>query len=419
MNTLSEKLQAGLSHHQAGRLHEAESAYREVLQRAPDHADAWHLLGAVACQAGRVEESVEYLHRAIALSPDVGIFHNSLGNALQLLGRIDAAIDCYRRAVACQADLAEAHKNLGQTLSIARRFGEAAESFQQALKLRPDDPEVQRSLLNVALNEVVRTQRPPELPSVADSHAEGDVAGPPQTPDHAAAEPAARYDLVILVPYRDRLDHLRQFSSHMDRFFRGKLSFRIVVVEQAPGTPFNRGKLLNVGFRLHRDEAPVFALHDVDTLPQDESCDYRIADRPIHLAGRASKYGGQLPYPAFLGAVFVLRREHFEAANGFSNLYWGWGREDDEFARRLWASGITWENLPGRYQSLEHPPGDLSSRNDARLLEFLRGERDWRRDGLCSLDFEIIRSITLQEFLDAPMVAAHHQLITVDLGHPG
>ena len=419
MTTWSEELQAGLSHHQAGRLQEAELAYRRVLEHAPDHADGWHLLGALACQAGRIEESVEYLRRAMEISPEVGIFHNSLGNALRLLGQVDSAISCYRRAVEYQADLAEAHKNLGQTLSIARRFGEAAESFRRALELRPDDPEVQRSLLNAALNEVVWTQQVPELPAAADSCAKGDVPGSTQTPHHAVAPSASPYDLIILVPYRDRFEHLRQFVPHMERFLRGKLSFQLVVIEQLPGAPFNRGKLLNVGFRLHRDEAPLFALHDVDTLPQDESCDYLIADRAMHLAGRASKYGGQLPYPAFLGAVFVLRREHFEAANGFSNLYWGWGREDDEFARRLWASGITWGNRPGLYQSLEHPLGDLNSRNDTRLLEFLRGQRDWRHDGLNSLEFQIIRSVPLREFLKSPSVAAYHRLITVDLGHPG
>jgi hypothetical protein len=224
--------------------------------------------------------------------------------------------------------------------------------------------------------------------------------------------------LVILVPYRDRLEHLRQFAAHMDRFLQNKLSFRLVVIEQTPGTPFNRGKLLNAGFHLHRDDADVFALHDVDTLPMDDSCEYRIADHPMHLAGRAGKYGGRLPYPAFLGAVLVLRREHFEAANGFSNHYWGWGREDDEFARRLWDSGITWGNRPGLYQSLEHAPSNLNSRNDARLLEFLRGERDWRTDGLNSLDFQVTRSIALREFLDQPALPAQHRLVTVDLGHP-
>lgn len=417
MATISEQLDAGLAHHRAGRLQDAEAAYRSVLRCDPNHADGWHLLGAVACQAGRVEEGVEHLRRAIALSPGAGVFHNSLGNALRLLGQTDAAITCYRRAVECQTDLGEAHKNLGQTLSAAGRFHEAAESFQMALQLRPDDPEVRESLLNAALNEVVWTQRPPEVPTPPNGASRAEPTPPLSSPE-SAARPAPQYDLVILVPYRDRLEHLRQFAPHMDRFLRDKLSFRLVVIEQTLGAPFNRGKLLNAGFHLHRDDAAVFALHDVDTLPMDESCDYRIAEHPMHLAGRASKYGGRLPYPAFLGAVLVLRREHFEAANGFSNHYWGWGREDDEFARRLWSSGITWGNRPGLYQSLAHAAGNLNSRNDARLLEFLRGERDWRADGLSSLDFQVTRSIALREFLDQPDLAAQHRLVTVDLGAP-
>ena len=130
MATISEQLAAGLTHHRAGRLQAAEEAYRSILEAAPDQADAWHLLGAVACQAGRLDEAVERLRRAIELGPDVGVFHNSLGNALRLQGKLDAAVACYRRAVECQPDLAEAHQNLGQSLSMQGRFREAAESFR-------------------------------------------------------------------------------------------------------------------------------------------------------------------------------------------------------------------------------------------------------------------------------------------------
>lgn len=39
-------------------------------------------------------------------------------------------------------------------------------------------------------------------------------------------------------------------------------------------------------------------------------------------------------YPTFLGGIVSMRARHLLAANGFSNAYWGWGREDDDMATR-------------------------------------------------------------------------------------
>jgi len=57
---------AGLAHHQAGRLAQAETLYRETLALEPDHADALHLLGVLASQIGRHDVAVELIDRAIA-----------------------------------------------------------------------------------------------------------------------------------------------------------------------------------------------------------------------------------------------------------------------------------------------------------------------------------------------------------------
>jgi hypothetical protein len=67
--------------------------------------------------------------------------------------------------------------------------------------------------------------------------------------------------LGIIVPYRDRADHLDEFLFEATRFFAADpinagISPRFLIVEQAPGLSFNRGALKNVGFRLlepHRD----------------------------------------------------------------------------------------------------------------------------------------------------------------------
>ena len=42
-----------------------------------------------------------------------------------------------------------------------------------------------------------------------------------------------------------------------------------------------------------------------------------------------SPWGGQ-----YMGGVFSADRKTFEKSNGFSNLYFGWGGEDDDVGRR-------------------------------------------------------------------------------------
>ena len=40
-------------------------------------------------------------------------------------------------------------------------------------------------------------------------------------------------------------------------------------------------------------------------------------------------------YPTFVGGILLVSKEHFKLVNGLSNLFWGWGREDDDFYLRL------------------------------------------------------------------------------------
>lgn len=42
----------------------------------------------------------------------------------------------------------------------------------------------------------------------------------------------------------------------------------------------------------------------------------------------------RLPYATIFGGVGAFTREDFEKVNGFSNLYFGWGGEDDDLYRR-------------------------------------------------------------------------------------
>jgi len=65
----------------------------------------------------------------------------------------------------------------------------------------------------------------------------------------------------------------------------------------------------------------------------------------------------RMPYSDYFGGVVGIKRTQFELANGFSNKYWGWGGEDDEFLLRIEHHNLGFTYLPldvGRYHSLLH-----------------------------------------------------------------
>src|SRR5271168_2890469 len=96
---LMRTVRAGFAHHQAGRLDRAEALYRKALIKAPDHADALHLLGVVAYQCGRIGPAIQLIERALPALPALPDAHLNYGNALQAAGRLVEAADSYRRAI--------------------------------------------------------------------------------------------------------------------------------------------------------------------------------------------------------------------------------------------------------------------------------------------------------------------------------
>jgi protein O-GlcNAc transferase len=134
-------LAAGLDHHRAGRLPEAEAAYREALARDPDEPDALHLLGVLAHQAGRHGLAETLIARAVARRPGAAEFHNNLGNVRWAQRRAADAAAAYRRAIALRPRYADAHANLGNVLVAEGRLAEAEEHYRTALRDAPDHVE--------------------------------------------------------------------------------------------------------------------------------------------------------------------------------------------------------------------------------------------------------------------------------------
>jgi len=135
-----ERLDAGLGHHQSGRLDQAEEIYRELLEKDPRNADARHLLGTVAYQRGDFHGAAGHIREAIRMARWVPQFHNNLGLVLQGLGRIEEALASFQEAVRLAPAYPEAQANLGKALEDLGRYQEAIVSLREALLLRPDFP---------------------------------------------------------------------------------------------------------------------------------------------------------------------------------------------------------------------------------------------------------------------------------------
>jgi tetratricopeptide (TPR) repeat protein len=134
----AQTIQRALQHHHAGRLPQAEAAYREVLALDPQNADALHYLGVIAYQQGRHEQAEELISRALLRNTGNAAAYSNLGNALEAQGKLEEAIDCYQWALKLAPDYVDALVNLGAAYRAQGKPEEAIACYQKVLVLRPD-----------------------------------------------------------------------------------------------------------------------------------------------------------------------------------------------------------------------------------------------------------------------------------------
>jgi tetratricopeptide (TPR) repeat protein len=130
-----------LQNQRAGRLQEAAALYRQVLDRQPAHAGAWHCLGILAHQTGDHDRAIAWIEQAISLQPGDALAYSNLGEAYRAAGRQKEALAACRHALALQPRLAEAHHHLGSVLRDRGQWDEATDSYRRALQIRAEFPE--------------------------------------------------------------------------------------------------------------------------------------------------------------------------------------------------------------------------------------------------------------------------------------
>nr|CDS34729.1 beta 14 galactosyltransferase 7 [Hymenolepis microstoma] len=199
------------------------------------------------------------------------------------------------------------------------------------------------------------------------------------------------HTLAVIVPFRDRFTNLLLFLPHMHNYLNRKgIPHTFYIINQSDDFRFNRGSLLNIGVKesdlmenhyfestfskwtMPLPPTQMIALHDVDLLPVSDSLNYQHSGKFPHHLIPYWMHPQYYNYPKYIGGAMIISRQSFNLVNGFSNRYWGWGREDDEFGLRLKEANLNvlydrkpftvtskFQHLHSKLNKRERSPADL------------------------------------------------------------
>ncbi len=135
--SLQQAIQVAVDHHQAGRLNEALSVYRQILAFDPTQFDALHLSGVVEHQLGQHSVAVDLITRAISENGSIPAAHHHLGEAYRALNLSADAERSFQAAISLDPAHAEAHNSLAIVYQSQNRTDDAIASFERAIAERP------------------------------------------------------------------------------------------------------------------------------------------------------------------------------------------------------------------------------------------------------------------------------------------
>ncbi len=131
-----------MTHHQAGRLPEAERLYRRILAISPNNVSALNNLGLIVAH----DEALALFQKAVALAPGFDDALVNLGGAQEALGRFAEAAASYQQAAILRPADPALHFRLGVVWHQQSKFEEARASYERALALAPNFIEARNNL---------------------------------------------------------------------------------------------------------------------------------------------------------------------------------------------------------------------------------------------------------------------------------
>ncbi|XP_046340970.1 beta-1,4-galactosyltransferase 4-like [Haliotis rufescens] len=206
---------------------------------------------------------------------------------------------------------------------------------------------------------------------------------------------AAEQKSAIIIPFRNRHHHLPILLNNLVPYLlRQRRDFTFYVVEQGSAGVFNKALMMNAGFMeaMRRGNYDCYIFHDVDLIPEDDRIPYTCRPGQVaHLVAAVRKYY----YHAmrrYIGGVLAFTEQQFRGVNGFSNLYMGWGGEDDDMRFRLdLLSNPVYEVSIqiGRYYSFNHSTDEGNPVNHHRKELLWEAGKRAAIDGITSLKYTV------------------------------
>jgi tetratricopeptide (TPR) repeat protein len=113
---------------------DAETVFRQLIAREPNHAGALNYLGYMLAERGeRLDESVGYIKRALVIEPDNGSYLDSLGWAYFKSGKLDLAEENLKRAADQLITNSVVQDHYGDVLARLGRYDQAIAAWSRAL----------------------------------------------------------------------------------------------------------------------------------------------------------------------------------------------------------------------------------------------------------------------------------------------
>jgi len=324
--SLRQRLATAHRYHREGRLQEAESEYRELLDHFPRHHELLRLLGVLKYQAGDPDAAIDLLRRAIAAGSGDGRALEALACILGENGHHDEGIRCLRSLVVSHPRQQSAFYNLGMMLMDGpQRLQDAVEALENAVALDPGDDRARGALALALLRdreparaleqiEPVLARNPGDVHALAHK-----IAALSQLGDHASIDILVNLDDMIHIERFEgggRFNNVAEFNARLARHI---LNHPSLGVERTTTNGLDTDEILA------SDEPAIQTL-------------IRTVEAAVERMQDALDLNPDHP--------FLAGRPHRWRLSGWGVRMWRGGFQVPHYHRDAWISGVYYVQLP-------------------------------------------------------------------------